>query len=156
MSKFQIVERLKQKTKHIKIEIYALYLAYRDPRLPWYAKALVAVIVGYAFSPIDLIPDFIPVLGYLDDLILLPLGVAVALKMIPVEVMEECRKRSKEVMSQERPVNWSAAIVIISIWLLLIALTIMWVIRLSNVEDETNEAITCIPFYASLIFRFYG
>lgn len=132
MNELRIFERWKQKTKHIKIEIYALYLAYRDPRVPWYAKALVAVVVGYAFSPIDLIPDFIPVLGYLDDLILLPLGVAVVLKMIPGEVMADCRARSKEVMSQEKPVNWTAAIVIISIWLILISVTIALVVRFSN------------------------
>ena len=132
--KLRTIERWKQKTKHIKIEIYALYLAYRDPRVPWYAKALVAVVVGYAFSPIDLIPDFIPVLGYLDDLILLPLGVAIALKMIPEEVISDCRKRSKEVLSQEKPVNWMAAIVIISIWLILIVMTMVWVVRLSNVS----------------------
>ena len=132
--KLQTIERWKQKTKHIKIEIYALYLAYRDPRVPWYAKALVAVVVGYAFSPIDLIPDFIPVLGYLDDLILLPLGVAIALKMIPEEVISDCRKRSKEVLSQEKPVNWMAAIVIISIWLILIVMTVVWVVSLSNVS----------------------
>ena len=132
LNELRTIERWKQKTKHIKIEIYALYLAYRDPRVPWYAKALVAVVVGYAFSPIDLIPDFIPVLGYLDDLILLPLGVAAALKMIPEEVMADCRSRSKEVMSQEKPVNWMAAIVIISIWLMLIAMTIALVVRLSN------------------------
>lgn len=134
MIKLRTIERWKQKTKHIKIEIYALYLAYRDPRVPWYAKALVAVVVGYAFSPIDLIPDFIPVLGYLDDLILLPLGVAIALKMIPEEVISDCRKRSKEVLSQEKPVNWMAAIVIISIWLILIVMTMVWVVRLSNVS----------------------
>lgn len=134
MIKLQTIERWKQKTKHIKIEIYALYLAYRDPRVPWYAKALVAVVVGYAFSPIDLIPDFIPVLGYLDDLILLPLGVAIALKMIPEEVISDCRKRSKEVLSQEKPLNWVAAIVIISIWVILIVMTVVWVVRLSNVS----------------------
>lgn len=133
MSDLRIFERWKQKTRFIKIEIYALYLAYRDPRVPWYAKALIAVVVGYAFSPIDLIPDFIPVLGYLDDLILLPLGVAVALKMIPNEIMADCRSRSKEVMSQEKPVNWTAAVVIIFIWLMLIAMTIALVVRLSSV-----------------------
>lgn len=132
LNELQTIERWKQKAKFIKIEIYALYLAYRDPRVPWYAKALIAVVVGYAFSPIDLIPDFIPVLGYLDDLILLPLGIAVALKMIPDEVLADCRKRSKEVMFQEKPVNWLAAIVIISIWLTLIAMTIALAVRLSN------------------------
>ena len=105
-------DKWKQKSRHLKIEIYALYLAYRDPRVPWYAKAFVALVVGYAFSPIDLIPDFIPVLGYVDDLVLIPLGVAVALKMIPEKIMEDCRIRSKEVMIKKKPINRVAAVVI--------------------------------------------
>ena len=127
-------ERLKQKSRHLKIEIYALYLAYRDPRVPWYAKAFVALVVGYAFSPIDLIPDFIPVLGYLDDLILIPLGVAVALKMIPEKVMEDCRIRSKEMMTKKKPINRVAAVVIICIWLMLIVMTIALVVRASSAK----------------------
>ena len=127
-------ERLKQKSRHLKIEIYALYLAYRDPRVPWYAKAFVALVVGYAFSPIDLIPDFIPVLGYLDDLVLIPLGVAVALKMIPEKVMEDCRIRSKEVMTKKKPINRVAAVVIICIWLMLIVMTIALVVRASSAK----------------------
>jgi len=130
----QVFERLKQKSKHLKTEIYALYLAYRDPGVPWYAKAFVALVVGYAFSPIDLIPDFIPVLGYLDDLILIPLGVAVALKMIPEKVMEDCRIRSKEVMGKKKPVNRVAAVVIICIWLMLIVMTIALVVRASSTK----------------------
>ena len=134
MSKLRTIERLKQKSRHLKIEIYALYLAYRDPRVPWYAKAFVALVVGYALSPIDLIPDFIPVLGYLDDLILIPLGVAVALKMIPEKVMEDCRIRSKEVMSKKKPINRIAAVVIICIWLILIVMTIALVFRASSTK----------------------
>jgi uncharacterized membrane protein YkvA (DUF1232 family) len=101
VSELRTIKRWKQNSRHLKIEIYALYLAYRAPRVPWYAKAFVALVVGYAFSPIDLIPDFIPVLGYLDDLVLIPFGVAVALKMIPEKVMEDCRIRSKEVMRKK-------------------------------------------------------
>jgi len=127
-------EKWKQKSRHLKIEIYALYLAYRDPRVPWYAKAFVALVVGYAFSPIDLIPDFIPVLGYLDDLVLIPLGVAVALKMIPEKIMEDCRIRSKEVMSKKKPINRVAAVVIICIWLMLIVMTIALVVRASSTK----------------------
>ena len=127
-------ERLKQKSRHLKIEIYALYLAYRDPRVPWYAKAFVALVVGYALSPIDLIPDFIPVLGYLDDLILIPLGVAVALKMIPEKVMDDCRIRSKELMGKKKPINRVAAVVIICIWLMLIVMTIALVVRASSAK----------------------
>jgi uncharacterized membrane protein YkvA (DUF1232 family) len=134
VSELRTIERWKQKARHLKVEIYALYLAYRDPRVPWYAKAFVALIVGYAFSPIDLIPDFIPVLGYLDDLVLIPLGVAVALKMIPEKVMEDCRIRSKEVMSKKKPVNRAAAIVIICIWLLLITITVALVFRVSSAK----------------------
>ena len=130
----KIFEKLKQKSRHLKIEIYALYLAYRDPRVPWYAKAFVAIVVGYAFSPIDLIPDFIPVLGYLDDLVLIPLGVAVALKMIPEKVMEDCRIRSKEAMSAKKPISRAAAVVIIFIWLMLIAMTIALVLRASSAK----------------------
>ena len=134
LSKLRTIERLKQKSRHLKIEIYALYLAYRDPRVPWYAKAFVALVVGYALSPIDLIPDFIPVLGYLDDLILVPLGVAVALKMIPEKVMEDCRIRSKEVMSEKKPINRAAAVVIIFIWLMLIVITIALVVRATSAK----------------------
>ena len=134
LSELRTIERWKQKSRHLKIEIYALYLAYRDPRVPWYAKAFVALVVGYAFSPIDLIPDFIPVLGYLDDLVLIPLGVAVALKMIPEKVMEDCRIRSKEVMSKKKPINRVAAVVIICIWLMLIVMTIALVVRASSAK----------------------
>ncbi len=86
----------KVRARQLRAETYALYLAYRDPRVPWVAKVLAAVVVGYAFSPIDLIPDFIPVLGYLDDLVLIPIGVALALRMIPAEVMDECRAREPQ------------------------------------------------------------
>ena len=134
LSKLRTIERLKQKSRHLKIEIYALYLAYRDPRVPWYAKAFVALVAGYALSPIDLIPDFIPVLGYLDDFILIPLGVAVALKMIPEKVMEDCRIRSKEVMSEKKPINRTAAVVIIFIWLMLIVITIALVVGTSSAK----------------------
>ncbi|MBA7644195.1 hypothetical protein ES703_51932 [subsurface metagenome] len=134
MRNVKAFEKWKQKSRHLKIEIYALYLAYRDPRVPWYAKAFVALVVGYAFSPIDLIPDFIPVLGYLDDLVLIPLGVAVALKMIPEKIMEDCRIRSKEVTSKKKPINRVAAVVIICIWLMLIVMTIALVVRAARAK----------------------
>ena len=86
MSKFRTVEYWKRQVKLLRADTYALFLAYRDPRVPWYSKAFAALVVGYAFSPIDLIPDFIPILGYLDDLILVPIGIAIALKMIPDEM----------------------------------------------------------------------
>jgi uncharacterized membrane protein YkvA (DUF1232 family) len=120
----QFIEKWKRRAKQLKIEIYAIYLAYKDPRVPWYARIFAACVVGYAFSPIDLIPDPIPILGYLDDLILVPLGVVLALKMIPKEVMTDCRERSQEIMRQGKPVNRIAAIVIISIWILFAAIAV--------------------------------
>ena len=112
-----ILERWRQRARQLKLETYTLYLAYGDPRVAWYAKAFAALVVAYAFSPIDLIPDFIPLLGYLDDLILIPLGVALAIKMIPPLVLEEKRQMAREHLSQGRPTNWVAAIVIGLIWL---------------------------------------
>ena len=106
---------LKNKARRLKTEVYAFYLAYKDPRVPWYARIFAVCVVGYALSPIDLIPDPIPIIGYLDDLILVPLGIALALKMIPIEVMAEYREQAKDSMLQNKPVNWIAAIVIIGI-----------------------------------------
>lgn len=114
---------LKEKARQLKTETYILYLAYRDPRVAWYAKAFMLVIVAYALSPIDLIPDFIPVLGYVDDLIIVPAGIFLALKMIPKEVLDECREkaRSEPITSKAK---WIATLVIISIWLLVLYLLI--------------------------------
>ena len=92
-----------QRAKQLKLEIYALYLAYQDPRTPWYAKVMALIIVAYAFSPIDLIPDFIPILGYLDDLILLPLGVALTLRLIPPAVLAECRASAQATSPDRKP-----------------------------------------------------
>ena len=123
------IETWKQRARQLKMETYALYLAYKDPRTPWYARWFAALVVGYAFSPIDLIPDFIPVLGYLDDLILVPLGAALALKMVPPDVLAESRKKAREAMSEGKPTNWAAAAVIIAIWLLLAAMSIVLIVR---------------------------
>ena len=111
----------KRRARELKIQLYALYLAYRDPRVPFFARIFVAAVVGYAFSPIDLIPDFIPVLGYLDDLVIVPLGIVIALKLIPANVMAECQAQARQVIEQGKPVNKIAAIVIICIWLVLAA-----------------------------------
>jgi uncharacterized membrane protein YkvA (DUF1232 family) len=92
-------EAWKCKAKLLKTEVYALYLAYKDPRVPWYARIIAVCIVGYAFSPIDLMPDPLPVIGYLDDLILVPLRITIILKMIPKEVMDEYRE-TKEGFAQ--------------------------------------------------------
>jgi uncharacterized membrane protein YkvA (DUF1232 family) len=107
----------KQRVKRLKSETYALYLAAKDPRVPWYAKALIIFVVAHTLSPIDLIPDFIPVLGYLDDLIIAPLGIAIAIKLIPEEVMAESRLRAQQMFAEDQPPNRWAALVIVAIWL---------------------------------------
>jgi uncharacterized membrane protein YkvA (DUF1232 family) len=113
-----MLKRWKRRAGWLKGETYALYLAYRDPRTPWYAKVLAALVVAYAFSPIDLIPDPIPILGYLDDLLLVPLGIALALKMIPPAVLHECREQAQLAMEEGSPTSWAAAVVVIGIWLI--------------------------------------
>lgn len=118
----------KTKSKQLRSEVYALYLASKHPRTPWYAKAFAVLIIGYALSPIDLIPDFIPVVGYLDDLIIVPAGIALLIKMIPEEVLEECREKARfQSMSKKRR-NWIAATVIVLIWLsaIYITLRLLW------------------------------
>jgi uncharacterized membrane protein YkvA (DUF1232 family) len=119
----KLVDKIGERAKYLKRETYALYLAYHDPRIPWYAKAVCACTVGYALSPIDLIPDFIPVLGYLDDLVIVPAGLALAIRLIPNEVMCECRSKAEERMSQKGPRNYTAAAIIVAIWLCLIFLS---------------------------------
>ena len=115
----------------LKSETHALYLAYRDPRVPWYAKLFAALVVGYAFSSIDLIPDPIPVLGYLDDLILVPLGVALAVRIIPEDVLSESRQKAREMVERgERPVSRAAAAVIVVLWLALAVLGALVVVRM--------------------------
>lgn len=105
----------KKRARELKREVYALYFACRDARMPWYAKTLAVIVVAYAFSPIDLIPDFIPVLGYLDELILIPLGVMAVRSMVPPLVLEECRAKAAQL--EDKPTNWIAAGVIVSIWI---------------------------------------
>ncbi len=121
-----LLAELKQRARHLKAETFALYLAARDPGTPWYAKLLVAGIVAYAFSPLDLIPDFVPVLGYLDDLILIPLGIALAIKLIPHSVLTECRTRAQETIQKGKPVSRVAGVAIVVIWLVLAALCFVW------------------------------
>jgi uncharacterized membrane protein YkvA (DUF1232 family) len=112
------MEHWKQRVKSLKSETYAIYLAAKDPRVPWYAKALIFFVVAHTISPIDLIPDFIPVLGYLDDLIIAPLGIAIAVKLIPPEVLSECRENAQQMFAENKPPNKRAAAVIITIWLI--------------------------------------
>ena len=120
------LDHLKQRARQLKTETFALYLAARHPETPWYAKLLVAGIVAYALSPIDLIPDFIPVIGYLDDLILLPIAMAWAIRLIPPQVMAECREWAQETLKQGKPVSRIAGAVIVVIWLALAMLVSVW------------------------------
>jgi uncharacterized membrane protein YkvA (DUF1232 family) len=119
----------KQKIQNLKTEVHAVYLASKNPRVPWYAKVLMALIIGYAICPIDLIPDFIPVLGQLDDLIVVSAGIALVIKMIPKNVMEECRQKARD-----EPINtrtkWVVALIIISIWVFALYLVIRLVLPL--------------------------
>lgn len=115
-----MMNKIKAWAKKLKRNIFVLYLAYKDERVPWYAKLFTACVVAYAFSPIDLIPDFIPVLGYLDDVIIIPLGIMLALKMIPNEVLSACEVKAEEMMKNGKPKNWVAGSFIILIWSILI------------------------------------
>ena len=116
-------EKWKAKARTFKQEVYALYLASKDRRVPWYARVVAIVVVAYAFSPIDLIPDPIPVLGYLDDLILIPLGIALVIKLIPAEVLQDCREKAALTMNAGKPKNWVAGGIIILIWVSLFVFT---------------------------------
>ena len=116
-----MLEKWKQWARTIKRDAHALYLAARDPRVPWYAKALATAVAAYALSPIDLIPDFVPVLGYVDDLIIVPLGIALVIRLIPPEIMTQHRDMASA--AQERPISRAAGMAIMAIWIVAIGLT---------------------------------
>jgi uncharacterized membrane protein YkvA (DUF1232 family) len=114
--------RLRAWVRALRRDVHALYLCARDPRVPWYAKAVAMLVAGYAISPIDLIPDFIPVLGHLDDLILLPLGIMLAIRLIPAAVLEEHRQTAAA--RAKLPADWRVGGLFIAIWLVVIALVL--------------------------------
>ena len=116
---------LKERATKLKTDIPAVFLALKDGKTPWYAKVLAAVVVVYALSPIDLIPDFIPVLGYLDDLIILPALVALCIKYVPKEVLADCRSRARGMWGGGKPEKWYYAIPFVLIWVGLIALIVL-------------------------------
>jgi uncharacterized membrane protein YkvA (DUF1232 family) len=125
-----VANRLIHRVAKIKVEVAATYLACRHPRTPWYAKAVALAVLAYAFSPLDLIPDPVPVLGHLDDLVLIPLGIALVRWLIPKIVWEECRNRARgESVGKVRGTAW-AAILIVTAWLLLAAAVLSWALRL--------------------------
>ena len=118
--------RLRSWARSLKGDVVALWFAARDPRTPWAAKAVAAMVAAYALSPIDLIPDFVPVLGYLDDLLIVPLGVMLAVRLVPPPLMAEFRRRAAEV---GRPTSKVAAMAIVTVWLALLIIAAIWLWR---------------------------
>ena len=122
-----LIDGLRAQARGLKRDTYALYLAARHSETPWYAKLLAAAIAAYALSPIDLIPDFIPILGYLDDLIIVPLGIAVAIRLIPAHVLADCRERAQAIT--DRPTSRAATAAIIVIWILVAVASALLIAR---------------------------
>ena len=120
-----VIEKLKSRARALKNEASAVYLAAKDPRTPWYAKAVAFVTIAYVFSPIDLIPDFIPIFGYLDDLVIVPAGIALAVRLIPAEVLAEARA-TVATQSVARSVGYVGTGIIITIWIAVI----LWLIHI--------------------------
>lgn len=123
------MERLRAWARAVKRDVVALYLAGRDPRVPWYAKVLALATAAYALSPIDLIPDFIPVLGYLDDPIIVPLGILLTVRLVPKAVMAELRVQAEQQLASDRPRSIAAAVIIVLIWLVVVALVAWYLWR---------------------------
>jgi uncharacterized membrane protein YkvA (DUF1232 family) len=125
-----MLERIRAWAKDTELEGLALYIAIRDPRTPWYAQALGAFVVAYALSPIDLIPDFIPVLGYLDDLLILPVGFWLTVRLIPSDVVTEARAAAKAQLAERRPRSFAGAAIVVAVWLSAVALVFVVARRL--------------------------
>jgi uncharacterized membrane protein YkvA (DUF1232 family) len=123
------LEAWKRWARQLSAQTYTIYLAYRHPRTPWYAKIFAALVVGYVFSPVDPIPDFIPGVGLLDEMVVVPIAVLIAAKMTPRQVMEECREKAQEVAKGEKPVNRVAAVLVVAVWLLCVALAVLLATR---------------------------
>jgi uncharacterized membrane protein YkvA (DUF1232 family) len=123
------LEAWRRRARQLSAQTYTLYLAYQHPRTPWYAKVFAALIVGYVFSPIDPIPDFIPGVGLLDEMVVVPIGVLIAAKMIPPDVLAECREKAREVAKGEKPVSRVAAVVVVAVWLLCVAVAVFLALR---------------------------
>jgi uncharacterized membrane protein YkvA (DUF1232 family) len=139
------IETWKQKARELRTETYALYLAVKDPRVPWYAKFSAVCVVAYALSPIDLIPDFIPVLGYVDDLILIPLGIALTIKMIPPEVLAECKANAQLKVPQGKFLGWIGAILVLALWGVIIFAVILWFSQPEKQVSTQNESLHSSP-----------
>ncbi|MFJ8071859.1 YkvA family protein [Peribacillus sp. NPDC096447] len=127
-----MLKKIKAWTRNLKKQVFILYFAYKDNRVPWYAKLFAACVVAYAFSPIDLIPDFIPILGYIDDVIIVPLGIMLGLKMIPASVLTDCEEKAEELMKKGKPKNWIVGSIIILIWGLILIWGIITIYNFLN------------------------
>jgi uncharacterized membrane protein YkvA (DUF1232 family) len=123
-----MLDRLRTAARRVKQDALTVYFAARDPRTPLLVRLLAVAIAAYALSPIDLIPDFIPVLGFLDDVILLPLGIVLVIRLTPAEVIEASREKARTLAS--RPVSKSAAVVIVAVWVLAAVIFGVWIARL--------------------------
>lgn len=121
-----VTSKLREWARRIKRDVHALYLAAGDPRVPWHAKVVAVAVAAYALSPIDLIPDFIPVLGYLDDLVIVPLGILLAVKLVPTELMAEFRAAADRVERPRVLGRWGAAFVV-GLWVLGVVVAALWV-----------------------------
>ncbi|MER2118995.1 MAG: YkvA family protein [Solibacillus sp.] len=125
-----MIKKIKEWAKNLKRQIFVLYFACKDKRVPLAAKIFTACVVAYAFSPIDLIPDFIPILGYLDDIIIVPLGIMIALKMIPKDVISDCEVKAEEMMKIGKPKNWIVGSIIVLLWVVIVIWAFMKIYEL--------------------------
>ncbi|MGI6517178.1 MAG: YkvA family protein [Bacillota bacterium] len=120
---------MSEKAAKMLVDVYALFLGLGDKRVPWYAKTLAAITVGYAFSPIDLIPDLIPILGQLDDLLLIPVGVYVTMKLIPEDTISDLRAKAQSMMDGNKPTSWIAGGIVVTIWILALVAIILKIVQ---------------------------
>lgn len=124
-----MVENMSEKAAKMLVDVYALFLGLGDKRVPWYAKTLAAITVGYAFSPIDLIPDLIPILGQLDDLLLIPVGIYVTMKLIPEDTINDLRAKAQSMMDGNKPTSWIAGGIVVTIWILALVAIILKIVQ---------------------------
>lgn len=130
----KLLQNLKQKARDLNTEVYALYLAYKHPQVSWVAKVVIALTIGYALSPIDLIPDFIPVFGLLDDLFIVPVGIALSVRLIPAPVMQECRLKASEMFRENKPSVRYAWLVVVFSWLIILSIVFMFTLKFIQPE----------------------
>src|SRR6187200_2131648 len=122
----KLLQNIREKARRLNTEIYALYLAYKHPKVSWAAKIIIALTIGYALSPIDLIPDFIPVFGFLDDILIVPAGIALSIRLIPEPIMQKCRLQAAELFRDKKPQVRYAWLVVVFSWILILAVVFMF------------------------------